>query len=140
MSGVNLELLVQIWPNSLYYLVLEVPPLDVPELLAYFVKKTSPYLISSAFKRAAAGAHALFIFRRSSKFRSRVVGIIPLVYESIYQNVMDQLIEVHKQVTIGDPLEKGTLLGPLHTRASRENFEKGIEIIKSQACILFHVL
>ncbi|KAF6138806.1 hypothetical protein GIB67_025968 [Kingdonia uniflora] len=61
-----------------------------------------------------------------------------LVHESIYQNVLDQLIEAYKQVTIGDPLEKGTLLGPLHTRASRENFEKGIDIIKSQACILFH--
>ncbi|KAF6138807.1 hypothetical protein GIB67_025969 [Kingdonia uniflora] len=56
-----------------------------------------------------------------------------LVHESIYQNVLDQLIEAYKQVTIGDPLEKSTLLGPLHTRASRENFEKGIKIIKSQA-------
>ncbi|KAF6143818.1 hypothetical protein GIB67_016739, partial [Kingdonia uniflora] len=61
-----------------------------------------------------------------------------LIHESIYQNVLDQFIEVYKQVTIGDPLEKGTLLGQLHTHASRENFEKGIGIIKSQACILFH--
>ncbi|KAF8401109.1 hypothetical protein HHK36_014413 [Tetracentron sinense] len=56
-----------------------------------------------------------------------------LLHESIYQNVLDQLLGVYKQVKIGDPLEKGTLLGPLHTRASRENFEKGIKFIKSQA-------
>lgn len=47
--------------------------------------------------------------------------------------MLDQLVDVYKQVKIGDPLEKGTLLGPLHTSDSRKNFEKGIEIIKSQA-------
>ncbi|KAA8541624.1 hypothetical protein F0562_022776 [Nyssa sinensis] len=56
-----------------------------------------------------------------------------LLHESIYQRVLDQLLDVYKQLKIGDPLEKCTLLGPLHTRASREKFEKRIEIIKSQA-------
>ncbi|KAJ7979234.1 Aldehyde dehydrogenase [Quillaja saponaria] len=55
------------------------------------------------------------------------------LHESIYQSVLDQLVGLYKQVKIGDPLEKGTLVGPLHTRASRENFEKGVSIIKSQA-------
>ncbi|KAI3407294.1 Aldedh domain-containing protein [Psidium guajava] len=55
-----------------------------------------------------------------------------LLHESIYQKVLDQLVDVYKQVKIGDPLEKGNLLGPLHTASSRENFEKGMEIIKSQ--------
>lgn len=55
-----------------------------------------------------------------------------ILHESIYKMVLDQVLEAYKQVKIGDPLEKGTLLGPLHTRTSRENFEKGIEIIKSQ--------
>ncbi|XP_058108632.1 aldehyde dehydrogenase family 7 member B4 [Magnolia sinica] len=55
-----------------------------------------------------------------------------LLHESIYQNVLDQLVGVYKQVKIGDPLEKGTLLGPLHTSASKENFVKGIQVIKSQ--------
>lgn len=55
-----------------------------------------------------------------------------LIHESIYQTVLDQLVDVYKQVKIGDPLEKGTLLGPLHTPESRKNFEKGIENIKSQ--------
>ncbi|KAL6010607.1 Aldehyde dehydrogenase 7 member B4 [Asimina triloba] len=50
-----------------------------------------------------------------------------LLHESIYQSVLDQLVDVYKQVKIGDPLGKGTLLGPLHTPASKENFLKGIE-------------
>ncbi|KAI3893049.1 hypothetical protein MKX03_033021 [Papaver bracteatum] len=55
-----------------------------------------------------------------------------LIHESIYQTVLDQLVGAYQQVKIGDPLETGTLLGPLHTDTSKKNFEKGIEIIKSQ--------
>eukprot|EP00258_Populus_trichocarpa_P001057 XP_002299720.3 aldehyde dehydrogenase family 7 member B4 [Populus trichocarpa] len=55
-----------------------------------------------------------------------------LLHESIYQRVLDQLLDVYKQVKIGNPLEKGNLLGPLHTSESRKSFERGIEIIKSQ--------
>ncbi|KAL4195758.1 hypothetical protein AMTRI_Chr04g242680 [Amborella trichopoda] len=55
-----------------------------------------------------------------------------LLHESIYQNFVDQLVDVYKQVKIGDPLEKGTLLGPLHTQASKANFQRGIEVITSQ--------
>ncbi|KAL9228505.1 hypothetical protein vseg_004081 [Gypsophila vaccaria] len=55
-----------------------------------------------------------------------------LLHESVYDKVLKQLLEAYKQVKIGDPLEKGTLLGPLHTKTSKENFVKGIEVIKSQ--------
>lgn len=55
-----------------------------------------------------------------------------LLHETVYQTVLDQLVGVYKQVKIGDPLEKGTLLGPLHTTVSKENFVKGIQVIKSQ--------
>ncbi|XP_019177806.1 PREDICTED: aldehyde dehydrogenase family 7 member A1-like [Ipomoea nil] len=55
-----------------------------------------------------------------------------LLHESIYHKVVERLLDVYKQIKIGDPLEKGTLLGPLHTRASRENFEKGIQKIISE--------
>ncbi|GJN33884.1 hypothetical protein PR202_gb22512 [Eleusine coracana subsp. coracana] len=55
-----------------------------------------------------------------------------ILHESIYQTFLDQLVEVYKQVRIGDPLEAGTLLGPVHTPGSKENFLKGIQTIKSQ--------
>ena len=58
--------------------------------------------------------------------------LLQILHESIYQTFLDQLAEVYKQVRIGDPLEKGTLLGPLHTPASKENFLKGVQTIKSQ--------
>ena len=66
--------------------------------------------------------------------------VVQFLHESIYQNVLDQLVGVFKQVKVGDPLENGTLVGPLHTRASRENFEKGISAIKSEACFLCFVI
>jgi len=53
----------------------------------------------------------------------------------MYEKVLSQLVDVYKQVKIGDPLEKGTLLGPLHTKTSKENFLKGIEAIKAQVCL-----
>lgn len=54
------------------------------------------------------------------------------LHESVYENVLDHLVRAYTQVKVGDPLEKGTLVGPLHTHSSRENFEKGIAAIKSQ--------
>jgi hypothetical protein len=63
---------------------------------------------------------------------SAIFLLIQLLHESIYQTVLDQLVKVYKQVSIGDPLEKGTLLGPLHTTASKESFLKGIQTIRSQ--------
>ncbi|PIA27632.1 hypothetical protein AQUCO_07600061v1 [Aquilegia coerulea] len=61
-----------------------------------------------------------------------------LLHDSIYDSVLEQLIGVYKQVKMGDPLEKGTLLGPLHTHASKEKFEKGMDIIKSQGGKILH--
>jgi|UniRef100_A0A803NS04 aldehyde dehydrogenase family 7 protein A1 len=54
------------------------------------------------------------------------------LHERVYESVLDQLVGVYKQVKIGDPLEEGTLVGPLHTQGSRENYVKGISTIKSQ--------
>lgn len=65
---------------------------------------------------------------------------LKILHESIYHKFLDQLLDVYKQIKIGDPLEKGTLLGPLHTVESRKNFEKGIEIIKSQASIMVFLI
>ncbi|RID56641.1 hypothetical protein BRARA_F00070 [Brassica rapa] len=57
---------------------------------------------------------------------------IHLLHVSVYDKILEQLLTSYKQVKIGDPLQKGTLLGPLHTPESRKNFKKGIEVIKSQ--------
>ncbi|XP_058723192.1 aldehyde dehydrogenase family 7 member A1-like [Vicia villosa] len=54
------------------------------------------------------------------------------LHENIYDNVLEQLSALYKQVKIGNPLEEGTLIGPLHTRSAVENFRNGISAIKSQ--------
>ncbi|EPS58225.1 hypothetical protein M569_16590 [Genlisea aurea] len=55
-----------------------------------------------------------------------------LLHESVYQKMLDRLVDVYRQVKVGNPLEKGILCGPLHTRTSRVNFIQGIERIKSE--------
>lgn len=60
-----------------------------------------------------------------------------LIHESIYQAVLDQLIVVYKQEKIWNPLVMDSLLAPLHTPISKENFIKGIEVIKSQVKLLY---
>ncbi|KAF9587985.1 hypothetical protein IFM89_006864 [Coptis chinensis] len=81
-----------------------------------------------------AGYLSLFVGIGWSVPQQHVEGrdVLCKLHESIYQSVLEQLIGVYKQVQMGDPLEKGTLLGPLHTSVSKEKFEKGMEIIKTQ--------
>lgn len=75
-----------------------------------------------------------FHFQNLLLFFFIIFFCVKLVHETIYEKILEPLVDVYKQVKIGDPLAKGTLLGPLHTRTSRENFEKGIQNIKSQVC------
>jgi len=48
------------------------------------------------------------------------------VHESIFDSVVDTLIKAYKQVRIGDPLDKKTLMGPLTDEASVERFEAAV--------------
>lgn len=84
------------------------------------------YMISICFS---------FSYRSDFSNGNYIFLLLKLVHEKVYDSVVSQLLEAYKQVKIGDPLEKGTLLGPLHTPTSRENFEKGIKVIKSQVCL-----
>ena len=55
--------------------------------------------------------------------------------EGAYDALIPQLLKAYKQVRAGDPLEEGTLLGPLHTKDSKTRFLDGIEKIKAQVRI-----
>ena len=50
-----------------------------------------------------------------------------IVHESIYENLVEQLIDAYKQVKIGDPLEKGTLMGPLVNQSAVDDFADAIQ-------------
>ncbi|KAJ9691910.1 hypothetical protein PVL29_011155 [Vitis rotundifolia] len=55
-----------------------------------------------------------------------------LLHESIYEEVLDRLLHEYRCVAVGDPLNTGTLLGPLRTRDLQRNFQQVIHRIKSQ--------
>ena len=49
-----------------------------------------------------------------------------LIHESIMDDMIDRLIRVYKQVTIGNPLESETLMGPLVSQQSITNMQTAI--------------
>lgn len=54
------------------------------------------------------------------------------LHESIYDNVVKRLSTAAKSVKIGDPLEKGVLMGPVHTQGAIKEYKEGLEEIKKQ--------
>ena len=40
------------------------------------------------------------------------------IHESVYDGFVEKLVKAYKSVPIGNPLEKGTLMGPLHSPAA----------------------
>ncbi len=55
-----------------------------------------------------------------------------IVHHDIAQDFANRLIDAYAQVTIGDPLDGATLMGPLVTEAAVENMLMAIEIAKEQ--------
>ena len=50
-----------------------------------------------------------------------------LIHDSIYESLRDNLISAYKQVSIGDPLEKDTLMGPLVNKNAVNDFSNAVE-------------
>jgi len=42
------------------------------------------------------------------------------------------MVQAYKQVSIGDPLNTNTLMGPLHTPNACKDYEKGVAEVKKQ--------
>jgi aldehyde dehydrogenase family 7 protein A1 len=55
-----------------------------------------------------------------------------VVHEKIYDEFVSRLVNAYKQLKPGDPLEKDTLLGPLHNEAAVKTFTDGIAEMKAQ--------
>ncbi len=55
-----------------------------------------------------------------------------IIHESVYDKFVDQLMNAYKQVTIGNPLEEGILMGPMVDRAAVEVMQDAIDKLKSQ--------
>jgi len=57
-----------------------------------------------------------------------------LCHESVVDEVVDGLLKAYKQVSIGNPLEDGTLMGPLINEVAVENMRSSIEEAASEGC------
>ena len=55
-----------------------------------------------------------------------------LVHRAVADKVVSRLAEAYRQVSIGDPLEEGTLMGPLISERAIEQMMGSIEIARSQ--------
>jgi len=55
-----------------------------------------------------------------------------LVHRAVADKVVSRLAEAYKQVSIGDPLEQGTLMGPLVSQGAVDQMMNALEIARSQ--------
>ncbi len=55
-----------------------------------------------------------------------------LVHRAVFDKVVSRLAEAYQQVSIGDPLEEGTLMGPLVSENAIEQMMNALEIARSQ--------
>jgi len=55
-----------------------------------------------------------------------------LVHEKVYDKFVGALVSAYGHLKPGNPLDDGTLLGPVHNSAAVKEFEDGIATIKSQ--------
>lgn len=55
-----------------------------------------------------------------------------IVHQAIADKLVDRLVDAYRQVPIGDPLEEGTLMGPLVTRAAVKDMMNALSAAKSQ--------
>jgi len=66
-----------------------------------------------------------------------------LLHESIYDKFVNAMVNAYKTITIGDPLNPQSLMGPLHTKAAVKEYVEGlVDIQKDGGKILYggHVL
>lgn len=54
------------------------------------------------------------------------------IHESKYEAFKSKIIEIYKNVKVGDPLDKQYIMGPLHTKGAIKEYTEGLEEIKKQ--------
>lgn len=54
-----------------------------------------------------------------------------MVHESRYDELMSRLVAAYRQVKVGDPLEAGTLMGPLIDAQAVERFRAAIAAVRA---------
>jgi len=52
------------------------------------------------------------------------------LHESIYDAFVARMVKAYKTVSIGDPMDPATLMGPMHNQQGVDAYLKGVEEIK----------
>jgi aldehyde dehydrogenase family 7 protein A1 len=55
-----------------------------------------------------------------------------IIHEDVYDQVRDGLVNAYKTVPIGNPLHKGTLMGPLHNQAAVDKFLEYVKRVPTE--------
>ncbi len=55
-----------------------------------------------------------------------------IVHQEIYDQIRDRLVNIYQSITIGNPLDEKTLIGPLIDRQAVENMQKALQRIKDE--------
>ncbi len=55
-----------------------------------------------------------------------------IVHSSVFDQVRDRLIEVYKKITIGDPMDENTLVGPMIDYQAVETMQQALASLKEQ--------
>lgn len=61
-----------------------------------------------------------------------------IIHESLYDTIVGKLAAAYATIKIGNPLEDGVLMGPLHTQAAVKEYREGLaEILKQGGRVVF---
>src|SRR5207245_4688671 len=55
-----------------------------------------------------------------------------IVHELIHEQLKDRLLEAYKQVQIGNPIEAGTLMGPMINTRAVEDMQKALANVRQE--------
>ncbi len=55
-----------------------------------------------------------------------------IIHESVYDQVKERLMNIYKNITIGNPLDEGTLVGPLIDELAVENMQNALKEIEKE--------
>ena len=52
------------------------------------------------------------------------------IHESVYDKFVERIKKAYSTIKIGNPLDEGVLMGPVHTKGAIKEYEEGLEEIK----------
>ncbi len=61
-----------------------------------------------------------------------------IVHDSLYENIKQRLVDIYKKLPIGNPLESGTLVGPLIDQDALKAFKNALEKAQKEGAKLFY--